>query len=183
MASALRSVLATALLSILFAGAATQATAQTHEVPYKSLMDTAKAHAVVAAFDRASFEAAEARYPLDEGGATASVRTGNYLLWKITHLFQSDRRVEHIALPAFQETCTLETTGYGNIVGCRLTATVAVTHVGQTRRFNFVVNRKVGRFVQPKAGEDWGVVYSGLAVTLDDVVKGLAAQLKGIGAL
>ena len=183
MSSALRSVLATALLSILVAGAPTQAAAQTHEVPYKSLMDTAKAHAVVAAFDRASFEAAEARYPLDEGGAMTGVRTGNYLLWKITHLFQSDRRVERIALPAFQETCTLEKTSYGDIVGCRLTATVAVTHAGQTRRFNFVVNRNVGRFVRPKAGEDWGVVYSGLAVTLDDVVKQLAVSLRQMGAL
>jgi len=178
-----RSMLAAALLPILLLLPLAAANAQTHEVPYKSLMDTAKAHAVVAAFDRASFEAAEARYPLDEGGAMTSVRTGNYLLWKITHLFPSDRRVERIALPAFQETCTLEVTGYGNIVGCRLTATVAVTHAGQTRRFNFVVNRNVGRFVQPKAGEDWGVVYSGLAVTLDNVVKGLAAQLKSIGAL
>lgn len=183
MAPALRSLFATLLLPILLAVMVTPAVAQTHEVPYKALMDTAKAHAVVAAFDRASFEAAEARYPLDEGGAMTSVRTGNYLLWKIAHLFQSDRRVERIALPAFQETCTLEKTSYGNIVGCRLTATVAVTHAGQTRRFNFVVNRNVGRFVRPKAGEDWGVVYSGLAVTLDDVVKDLAAQLRQMGAL
>jgi hypothetical protein len=157
--------------------------AQTHEVPYKTLMDTARAHAVVAAFDRASFEAAAASYPRDEVGGATTVRTGNYLLWKITHLFPSDRRVERIALPAFREDCTLKKSAYGNTVACHLTATIAVTHDGKTERINFVRNRNVGRFVVPKPGEDWSVIYSGLAAMLDDVVKGLARRLRHMGAL
>jgi hypothetical protein len=183
MSSALRSVLANAAVLLLFATAATPAFGQSREVPYKTLRDTARAHAVVAAFDRASFEAAGASYPRDEAGGTTTVGTGNYLRWKITHLFQGDRRVDQIALPNFRETCALTKSQYGNTVACRLNATIAVSHDGQTRRFNFVVNRNVGRFVLPKPGEDWSVIYSGLAATLDDVVKGLAVQLRQIGAL
>jgi hypothetical protein len=153
------------------------------EVPYKTLMDSARAHAVVAAFDHPSFERAEASYPIDGPGLTTPIGTGRYLLWKITHLFPSDRRVERIALPAFRETCTVKKSQFGDTVACHVNATIAVTHGGKTRRFNFVVNRDVGRFVLPKPGEDWSVIYSGLASTLDDVVKGLAVQLRRMGAL
>jgi hypothetical protein len=181
MPSVLRAILVNAALFIVVAAAPAQG--QTHEVPYKTLMDTARAHAVVAAFDGPSFNAAAASYPRDEAGGATTVRTGNYLRWKITHLFQSDRRVERIALPSFREICVLKKSQFGNTVACRLNATIAVTHGGQTRRFNFVINRNVGRFVLPKPGEDWSVTYSGLAATLDDVVKGLAVQLRRMGAL
>ena len=179
----LRTMPAKFALFIVFALATTSAHGQTHEVPYKTLMDTARAHAVVAAFGAASFDAAAASYPRNEAGGVTTVRTGNYLRWKITHLFQSDRRVERIALTRFRETFTLKRSQYGNTVACRLTATIAITHGGQTRRFNFAVRRNVGRFVTPKPGEDWSVTYSGLAATLDDVVKGLAVQLRRMGAL
>jgi len=178
-----RSIFAAVLLPILLLLPLTAANAQTHEVPYKSLMDTAKAHAVVAAFDQASFEAAAATYPLDEAGGTTTVRPGRYMMWKIAHLFPSDRRVERIGLSAYQEVCILKTSQYGNTVLCNLSGTVVITHNGQTRRYNFATTRNVGRFVTPKRGEDWAVVYSGIAATVDDVVKGLAAQLKSIGAL
>jgi hypothetical protein len=181
MKRAQRWIFAATMLPVMLV--ATLAAAQTHEVPYKSLMDTARAHAVVAAFDRASFEAATVIYPRDEAGGTTSVRAGNYMLWKITHLFQSSQRVERIALPAFRESCVLKKSQYGNTVFCNLSTTVAVTHNGQTRRFNFAVTRSVGRFVAPKHGEDWAVIYSGIAATIDDVVKRLNAQLRQMGAL
>ncbi|MEJ2119800.1 MAG: hypothetical protein P8Z76_03660 [Alphaproteobacteria bacterium] len=183
MTTNLRCSLASALLLLVFAATAAPAFGQSHEVPYKSLRDTARAHAVVAAFDHASFEAATVVYPRDEAGGTTNVRAGNYMLWKITHLFASDRRVERIALSAFHETCILKTSQYGNTVFCNLSATVAVTHAGQTRRFKFVGTRNVGRFVTPKHGEDWAVIYSGIAATIDDMVKRLAVQLRQIGAL
>lgn len=183
MTPALRSISAAAALLFVVIAAVAPTNAQTHEVPFKELMDTAKAHAVVGAFDQASFDAAAATYPRDEAGGTTTVRTGRYLMWKITHLFTSDRRVERIALPAFREICILKTSQLGNTVHCNLSATIAVMHDGATRRFNFAVTRNVGRFVTPKAGEDWAVVYSGLAATLDDVVNRLAAQLRQMGAL
>jgi hypothetical protein len=179
----LRSIPAIAIVLILAAAAAAPANAQSLEVPYKTLMQTTRAHAVVAAFDRASFEAAEASYPSDEAGGHMTVRTGNYMLWKITHLFASDRRVERIALPAFRQICILRKTQYASTVICRVNATFAVTQGGETRRFNLIGTRNVGRFVTPKPGEDMSVVYSGIAANIDDAVKGLAVQLRRMGAL
>jgi len=176
-------ILACCLLSAAFEAAAATKYRLDLEVPYKTLMDTARAHAVVAAFDRASFERANASYPQNEAGTPVAVRTGNYMLWKITHLFASDQRVERIALPVFRQLCTLKKTQYATAVTCRLNARIAVTHRGQTNIFNIVVNRNVGRFVALKPGEDMSVIYSGIAATVDDAVKGLAVQLRRMGAL
>jgi len=172
-------ILAHALL-LLGLGAAA---AQTTEVPFKALMDTARAHAVVAAFDRDAFEHATASYPRDDAGGTMAVRTGNYMMWKIVHLFPSDRTVERIALPVFALVCAPRKSQYATTVACRLSASFAVTDRGATRRINLVVNRNVGRFVLPKPGEDMGVVQSGVAATVDDAVNGLAVHLKRMGVL
>jgi len=179
----IRCVLAKTFLLVALAAAGAPAGAQTSEVPYKALMDTARAHAVVAAFDHSSFGGAAAIYPRDANGATMRVRTGNYMLWKIVHLFASDRRVERIALPVFRQVCTLKKLRYARNVACRLNARIAVTHRGQTNNFNIVVSRNVGRFVAPKPGEDMSVIHSGVAATIDDAVTGVAAQLRRMGAL
>jgi hypothetical protein len=172
--------LAVPLFTIGVTGAAG---AQTSEVPYQALMATARTHAVVGAFDRASFERAVAAYPGDESGRVMAVRTGNYLLWKIVHLFRSDRTVERIALPAFRQVCLLKKSQYATTVVCRLTASLKVTHRGRTRTVNLVASRNVGRYVAPKPGEDMSVIHSGVAATVDDAVKAVAHHLRQMGAL
>ena len=179
----IRCILASTLLAAAFGLVSPTARAQSSEVPFKTLMDTARAHAVVAAFDQPTFERATAIYPRDARGARMQVRTGNYMLWKIVHLFRSDRRVEQIALPVFRQHCTLKKSRYANTVACRLNARIAVTHRGRTNIFNIAVTRNVGRFVAPKPGEDMSVIHSGIAATVDDAVKGLAVQLRRMGAL
>ena len=183
MITVIRCIVACTLLATAFGSISTPARAQTSEVPYKPLMDTARAHAVVAAFDQPAFERATAIYPRDALGATMQVRTGNYMLWKIAHLFRSDRRVERISLPVFRQLCTLKKGQYANTVACRLNARIAVTHRGRTNIFNIIVNRNVGRFVAPKPGEDMSVIHSGISATVDDAVNGLAVQLRRMGAL
>ncbi len=176
-------VMRRALATLLMLFASHAAGAQTTEVPYKALMSTAAAHAVVAAFDRASFERATASYPRDESGAPMAVRTGNYMLWKIVHLFRSERRVERIAMPVFRQVCQLKKSQYATTVACRLNATLVITHRGQTRTVNLVAARNVGRFVAPKPGEDLSVIHSGVAATVDDAIKGVAHHLRQMGAL
>jgi len=175
----------TRFLPILFVFilAAEVASAQSSEVPYRALRATAKAHAVVASFDRASFMRATAAYPADVQGRTVSVGVGNYMMWKIVHLFASERRVQRIALVAFEERCELRGGQYAETVMCRLTALVSITHDGRTRSANIAVNQNVGRFVRPKPGEDLGVMHSGLASTIDKAVLSVKQLLRQMGAL
>ena len=148
---------AASLITLLLAG---PAFADGEEVAYKALMETARAHKIVAAFDKASFAAAVASYPASETGGVYLVRPGRYMMWKIVHLFPSDRSLEAIVLEHFEERCIARKKGYVFRVECILRATLVVRADGRSLSISLADARDVGGYYPPKPGRSPAVIHS-----------------------
>ena len=168
-------------LALLFAG---PAFAGEDEVAYKALMDTARAHKIVAAFDQASFAAAVAFYPASESGGIYRVRPGRYMMWKIVHLFTSDRMAEAIVLKRFEERCVARKKGYiSSRVECTLRATVLFRAGGKTLTIALADARDTGGYYPPKPGRSPTVIHSLVTPPVDAAVQQIKARLTAAGIL
>ena len=174
-----RSILA-ALLAFLLAG---QAFADGEEVDYKALMQTARAHKVVSAFDEGSFARAVASYPASETGGLYRVRPGRYMMWKIVHLFPGNRGAEAIALKNFEERCIALKKGYVSRVKCTLRATLLVWASGQSLTIAVADARDVGGYYPPKSGRSPAVIHSLVTPSVDAAVLQIKARLTAAGIL
>lgn len=169
-----------AFLALVLAG---PAFADGEEVAYKALMATARAHKVVAAFDEASFASAVASYPASETGGLYRVRPGRYMMWKIVHLFPSNRSVEAIVLKNFEERCIARKKGYVSRVECTLRATLVVRAGGQSLSITVADARDVGGYYPPKPGRSPAVIHSLVVPSVDAAVQQIKARLTAVGII
>ncbi len=170
-----------ALLALFLAG---PAFAGEDEVAYKALQETARAHKIVAAFDEASFAAAVAFYPASETGGIYRVRPGRYMMWKIVHLFTSDRKAEAIVLKRFEERCTARKKGYiSSRVECTLRATVLFRAGGKSLVITVADARDAGGYYPPKPGRSPAVIHALITPSVDAAVQQIKARLTAAGIL
>lgn len=165
-----------------FALAALPVHADDAEVPYRQLMATSKANAVVGSFDEVSFAIAVAAYPASETGEVMPVRPGRYLMWKLVQLFPSDRRVDRIRLTSFQEGCTPHRGDFSTTVKCKLDIRVVVEQNGGLHPVDATAEH-TARYIRPEPGKDPAVIYSIVTTPIDAAVKQIAREWRRIGII
>jgi hypothetical protein len=152
------------------------------EVPYRQLMATAKAHAVIAAFDETSFASAIAAYPASAKGGAIALRPGRYLMWKLIRLFASDRRVDRVRLTRFQEVCTPRPGQFSTSVVCDLLIHVTVEWDGK-RYTADATTENIARYIRPEPGKDRAVIYSIVTRPIDGAVRSIARDWRLAGII